>query len=51
MAAAKGERDIAVGNIVGSNIFNLLAVLGPTAVVAPDGVRVSRRRRSASTSR
>ena len=28
LAAWKGERDIAVGNIVGSNLFNLLAVLG-----------------------
>jgi len=41
VAAARGERDIAVGNIVGSNIFNLLAVLGPTAFVATGGVRVS----------
>lgn len=41
MAAAKGERDIAVGNIIGSNIFNLLAVLGSAAVVAAQGVRVS----------
>ncbi|MGF1527788.1 MAG: calcium/sodium antiporter, partial [Candidatus Competibacterales bacterium] len=31
VAAAKGERDIAVGNAVGSNMFNLLAVLGITA--------------------
>jgi cation:H+ antiporter len=28
MAAIRGERDIAVGNVVGSNIFNILAVLG-----------------------
>ena len=41
MAALKGERDIAVGNVVGSNIFNLLAVLALTAVVAPGGVPVS----------
>jgi cation:H+ antiporter len=40
-AAIKGERDIAVGNVVGSNIFNLLAVLGLTALVAPSGVPVS----------
>jgi cation:H+ antiporter len=33
VAAWKGERDIAVGNVVGSNIFNLLGVLGATAVV------------------
>ncbi|MBN8656722.1 MAG: calcium/sodium antiporter [Anaerolineae bacterium] len=41
MAAIKGERDIAVGNVVGSNIFNILSVLGLTALVAPDGVPVS----------
>jgi cation:H+ antiporter len=40
IAALKGERDIAVGNVVGSNIFNLLAVLGLSAVVAPTGVAV-----------
>ncbi len=35
IAARKGETDLAVGNIVGSNIFNLLLILGATAVVAP----------------
>jgi len=39
-AALKGERDIAVGNIVGSNLFNILIVLGGTALVAPGGVPV-----------
>ncbi|MEW5891605.1 MAG: calcium/sodium antiporter [Pseudomonadota bacterium] len=34
-AALRGERDIAVGNVVGSNIFNILAVLGISASVAP----------------
>src|SRR5690606_38675193 len=33
IAAYKGERDIAVGNIVGSNIFNLLCVLGLASLV------------------
>jgi cation:H+ antiporter len=42
LAALRGERDLAVGNVVGSNIFNLLAVLGVSAFVAPDGVAVSR---------
>jgi cation:H+ antiporter len=42
IAALKGERDIAVGNLVGSNIFNILAVLGITAVVAPEGVAVAK---------
>ncbi|HSG00919.1 MAG TPA: hypothetical protein VLA20_07295, partial [Vicinamibacterales bacterium] len=37
VAALKGERDIAVGNVVGSNVFNLLCVLGATAVVTPGG--------------
>ncbi len=41
VAAVKKETDIAVGNIVGSNIFNLLGILGITAIVHPlqaDGV-------------
>ncbi|MDZ7734912.1 MAG: calcium/sodium antiporter [Gammaproteobacteria bacterium] len=41
IASLKGERDIAVGNIVGSNIFNILAVLGLSATVAPAGVNVA----------
>ena len=43
MAAWKGERDIAVGNIVGSNLFNILAVLGVGALVAPQGIEVGPR--------
>lgn len=39
-AAIKGQRDIAVGNVVGSNIFNLLAVLGASAVVSTNGIAV-----------
>jgi cation:H+ antiporter len=35
-AAIKGERDIAVGNVVGSNTFNILGCLGLSAVVAGD---------------
>jgi len=35
IASIKGEGDIAVGNIVGSNIFNILGILGVTAVVEP----------------
>ena len=43
VAALRGERDIAVRNVVGSNIFNLLAVLGLTALVAPgEGIAVAR---------
>ncbi len=41
IAALRGERDIAVGNVVGSNIFNLLSVLGITSMVAPAGVNVA----------
>jgi len=41
MAAFRGERDIAVGNIVGSNIFNLLAVLGLASLVSPLPIGVS----------
>jgi len=40
VAAYRGERDIAVGNIVGSNIFNLLVVLGLSAAVSPIGIPV-----------
>ncbi|MBI5962066.1 MAG: calcium/sodium antiporter [Chloroflexi bacterium] len=43
IAALKGESDIAVGNAVGSNIFNLLGVLGLGAVVSPDGISVVER--------
>jgi cation:H+ antiporter len=41
VAAVRGHRDIAVGNVVGSNTFNLLSVLGVTAVLSPGGVTVS----------
>ncbi|MDP8904205.1 MAG: calcium/sodium antiporter [Chloroflexota bacterium] len=41
IAAVRGERDIAVGNVVGSNIFNILSVLGLTAALAPGGVQIS----------
>lgn len=34
-AGIKGKADIAIGNIVGSNIFNILFVLGTTALIAP----------------
>ncbi len=40
IASIRGERDIAVGNIVGSNIFNILAVLGISSIAAPDGITV-----------
>jgi cation:H+ antiporter len=34
-AAWKGETDIAVGNVIGSNVFNLAGVLGASAAVRP----------------
>lgn len=34
-AARKGNADIAIGNIVGSNIFNILFVVGTTALITP----------------
>lgn len=40
IAAVRGERDMAVGNLVGSNIFNIGAVLGLTSIVSPTGVGV-----------
>ena len=41
LAALKGERDIAVGNVIGSNIFNIVCVLGISALVSPAGLVVS----------
>jgi cation:H+ antiporter len=41
MAAIKKERDIAVGNVVGSNIFNIMGVLGVSAFISPSGINVS----------
>ncbi len=41
VAAIRGERDIAVGNVVGSNIFNIMGVLGISSLVSVDGVAVS----------
>jgi cation:H+ antiporter len=41
IASLRGERDIAVGNVVGSCIFNILAVLGVSSIVAPLGIRVA----------
>ncbi|SIQ66442.1 cation:H+ antiporter [Shewanella morhuae] len=35
IAALKGQSDIAIGNVVGSNLFNILGILGVTAIVQP----------------
>lgn len=41
VSALKGEYGLAIGNIVGSNIFNLLAVIGIAAVIEPSAVAPS----------
>jgi cation:H+ antiporter len=41
IAAIRNERDIAVGNVVGSNIFNIMGVLGLSSIVAPAGIYVT----------
>ena len=41
LATIRGERDIAVGNVIGSCLFNLLAVLGLGGLAAPAGIPVS----------
>lgn len=40
-ASLGGNPNLAMGNVVGSNIFNLLAVLGVAGLTAPDGVSIS----------
>ena len=35
VASLRGERDIAVGNVVGSNLFNILGIAGATATLHP----------------
>lgn len=41
LAALRGERDIAVGNVVGSNIFNIMGVLGIASLVSSEPIAVS----------
>ncbi len=41
VAALRGERDIAVGNVVGSGIFNILAIAGIASMVTPGGLEVA----------
>ena len=38
VAAKKGENDLALGNVIGSNIFNILFIIGMTAAVSPIAV-------------
>jgi len=41
LAAMRGQRDIAIGNVVGSNTFNILGCLGISGLVGADGLVVS----------
>jgi cation:H+ antiporter len=41
VAAIRGERDIAVGNVVGSNVFNILGVLGFASLIAPGVIPIA----------
>ncbi len=40
IGSLRGEQDLVVGNIVGSNLFNILLVLGFTSLIAPGGLAV-----------
>jgi cation:H+ antiporter len=40
LASVRGERDIAVGNLIGSNIFNILVILGAAGLTSPTGINV-----------
>jgi len=44
MAAIRKETDISIGNLIGSNIFNILCVIGLTAFITP--IPVSRKKQS-----
>ena len=41
VAARRGETDMVIGNIIGSNIFNMLGVMGVAAVIAPFSIEPS----------
>lgn len=41
MASFKGERDIAVGNVVGSNILNVFLILGVAATLSPNSIPIN----------
>lgn len=41
VATVRGQRDIAIGNIVGSNLYNLGSILGISALLAPGGLAVA----------
>ncbi|MEI2698252.1 MAG: hypothetical protein V9E94_07850 [Microthrixaceae bacterium] len=41
IAGIRNERDIAIGNLFGSSVYNILAILGAAAVAAPGGLAVN----------
>lgn len=41
VATIRGKRDIAIGNVVGSCIFNILGVIGLASLIAPEGIKVA----------
>lgn len=41
VATIRGRRDIAIGNVVGSNIFNILGIIGVAGLIAPNGITVA----------
>lgn len=41
MATIKGERDIAIANVIGSNIYNILAIIGLSGLIVPSGLTVN----------
>jgi cation:H+ antiporter len=41
VAAAKGHPEIAIGNVIGSNLFNILLILGASGVIDKDGLELS----------
>lgn len=45
LGAIQGNGDIAIGNVVGSNIFNVLLILGLTALIMPIGITPSNKKR------
>lgn len=42
VATVKDDRDVAIGNLIGSSIYNVLVILGLTCMIAPGGIDVSR---------
>ena len=45
IGAIKGNADIAIGNVIGSNIFNVLLILGATALICPMAITKINRRK------